>query len=204
MPFLPQLMEPVFVLIDSVRGLILLQDVVEAWSHNICDGLQQFLVILLAFVEVQLADVRLDCARVEYVDDAGVHDLVEDEGVVAAVVEDLEDIAVAQDVSQDLFGQLKSLHLAMHKHAMDVQQESVDAVVQLDHLDVAIFAQPSLDIYTKDLAIEDMRGASQKCIHIVDIQRLLGRELFSCLQRNQEIFLRVGLLILTNADSLGL
>ena len=193
---LPELMEPVLVQVDAVGSVVLLEDFVQSGRLDVADSLQSLVLLFLVFVHLQLAPVGLDCARVEDVDDAGVHDLVQDQSVVAAVVEDLEHSVVAHHIPQDLLGQLEGFHLALQQHAVDVDQEGVDAVVELDHFDEAVLPQSAFQVDSQNLAVQNRRCASQQTLEVVDIQGLLGRDLcvFHLEEVQHELLLGVSLL----------
>jgi hypothetical protein len=65
-------------------------------------------------------DQSLGGAGIEYVEDAGLHALVESEGVVSAVVEYFDDVCIYQHVSKYLFGQVDCIHSFIDVHAVDI------------------------------------------------------------------------------------
>jgi hypothetical protein len=112
LPMRPHLVEFVFVFVYAVASSIALQNVVEPpGSHIIalCDHCLGHLLTFFAVFEdsifLELSFEGLDCAGVEYVHDAGVQDLVECDGIVSAVVENFQDVAVDESVADDLFGE---------------------------------------------------------------------------------------------------
>lgn len=64
-----------------------------------------------------------------------------------AIMEDLDDLFITKDISEQLFGQFKSLNISIQVHLINVDQKSVCTIVKLNHFDVTIFSESSFNVY---------------------------------------------------------
>lgn len=123
-------------------------------------------------VGVKLPYQRLSRAGIEDVDDAALQELVEADGVVAAVVENFDDGGVDHDVAQHFLGEPKGLELAQLVHVPNVEEEGVATVVELHHFDEASSSQSSLEVNSQHSACQDVRCAFSKSLEVVNVVAL--------------------------------
>ena len=126
---------------------------------------------------------RLCGAGVEDIHDAGFQHLVESNGVMPAIMENLDDILVDHGVPEHFPGEPEGLEVAQLIHLPDVEEEGVPAVVQLHHLDEAAPPKTALEVHAQDRTVEDVRRATVQGLVIEDIVGLSLYEGLAFLER---------------------
>ena len=77
--------------------------------------------------------------------------------VVPAVVENLNNFGIHHHISQYLSGQPERLEFSSLIHVPNIDEESVSAVVELNHLHKSPLPQSALQIHSQHSAFEQMR-----------------------------------------------
>jgi hypothetical protein len=72
---------------------------------------------------------------------------------MSAIVEDFDNIFVAKHISEQLFGQLKSLYVSVQIHLINIDQESVCTIVELNHFDITILSQSSFNVHSQNATV---------------------------------------------------
>ncbi len=89
---------------------------------------------------------------------------------MTTIMEDFDYLWVTECISENFLTELKCLHIGVVEDTMDINQESVKPCIYLDHLDIPIFPQPTLQVNAQDLTRQDCAGAFQYRFHIEDIE----------------------------------
>ena len=129
----PHLMESILVHIQSMSCLIHLENLIQPHSlyihalidHIFCQS-QSHLFTLLCPVQqgtilILLDSVCLKSACIQYVNDACLHILMECQGIMPAIMKNLDYFRIDQDISQDLLGQHQGLFIFILLHLVNIQ-----------------------------------------------------------------------------------
>ena len=100
------------------------------------------------FIQLKLTLVCLGCTCIINIFYTAMHKLMKSQRIMSAIMEDLDDLFITKDISEQLFGQLKSLNISIQVHLINVDQKSVCTIVKLNHFDVTIFSKSSFNVYT--------------------------------------------------------
>lgn len=68
-------------------------------------------------------------------------------GVVSAIVEDLEDIFINHNISEEFLGEGNGLVLVLFMHGVEIEEEGIGLVIQLHHLHVSAASQPPFKVH---------------------------------------------------------
>lgn len=71
-------------------------------------------------IKLKLPAISLSRTRIINIFNTAMHELMESQWIMPAVMEDLNNVLIAEYISQQLFCQLKSLYITVKIHLIDV------------------------------------------------------------------------------------
>lgn len=144
MPFSPQFMEPLLILINTMRSIILLQQIIEPRSSHITNNFQYIFITFNILICLKLSPQCLQGTGVKDINNTCIHYLMKDEAIMSAVMEYFQYFWVTKYVTKNFFTQLECLYIAVLQYLLDVNQECIDACIYLYHFDVSVPSETSL------------------------------------------------------------
>ena len=99
-------------------------------------------------------------------------------------MENLQYLRICHDISENFTSEPESLKISSFVKVPDIEEESIFAIIQLNHLHKASFSEIALKVNSQYLTVQNMRSTKHQRLEIVDIIRLFFFQVFNIFSIN--------------------
>lgn len=92
---------------------------------------------------------------------------------MAAVVKDFDYFGIRHYISKQLFSKLKGLNITINIHPVNINKKGIGLIIKLNHLNIAIFPEPTLQINPNNLTLINSLSTLEQTLNIINIKTFL-------------------------------